>query len=98
VRGGAGIHYAAAPGEAAALQGRDVIIVGGGNSAGQAALHMADHARGVTVIVRRDNLEASMSSYLVERITRHPTITVRTSSHVAEARGDSRLRSIVLAG
>jgi thioredoxin reductase (NADPH) len=94
---GAGIHYGSAPGEAAGLQGRDVIIVGGGNSAGQAALHMADHARGVTVIVRRDNLEASMSSYLVERINRHPTITVRTSSHVAEARGDSRLRSIVLA-
>jgi thioredoxin reductase (NADPH) len=94
---GAGIHYGSAPGEAAGLQGRDVIIVGGGNSAGQAALHMADHARGVTVIVRRDNLDASMSSYLVERINRHPRITVRTSSHVAEARGDSRLRSIVVA-
>lgn len=95
---GAGIHYGSAPGEAAGLQGRDVIIVGGGNSAGQAALHMADHAPGVTVIVRRDDLDSSMSSYLVERINRHPRITVRTSSRVAEARGDSRLRSIVVAG
>lgn len=94
---GAGIHYGSAPGEAAGLQGRDVIIVGGGNSAGQAALHMADHARGVTVIVRRGNLDASMSNYLVERINRHPRITVRTSSHVAEARGESRLQSILLA-
>ena len=49
---GAGIHYGSAPGEAVRLEGRDVIIVGGGNSAGQAALHMAEHARAVTVVVR----------------------------------------------
>jgi thioredoxin reductase (NADPH) len=94
---GAGIHYGSAPGEAAGLKGRDVIIVGGGNSAGQAALHLADHARGVTVVVRRESLHSSMSNYLVERINRHPRITLRTSSQVAEARGDGRLRSVILA-
>ncbi len=93
---GAGIHYGSAPGEAVRLQGRDVVIVGGGNSAGQAALHMAEHARAVTVVVRGADLHRGMSNYLIERINQHPRITVRTSSQVAEARGDSHLRSVIL--
>ena len=93
---GAGIHYGSAPGEAVRLRGRDVMIIGGGNSAGQAALHVADYAEAVTVVVRGANLERGMSNYLVERIDRHPRITVRTSSQVAEVRGDSHLRSVIL--
>ncbi len=95
---GAGIHYGSAPGEAVRLEGRDVVIVGGGNSAGQAALHMADHAQAVTVVVRGPSLGRGMSNYLVERIHDHPRIAVRTSTRVVEAQGDSRLRSVILRG
>ncbi len=95
---GAGIHYGSAPGEAVRLEGRDVVIVGGGNSAGQAALHMAEHAQAVTVLVRGPSLSRGMSNYLVERIHKHPRITVRTSTKVVEAQGDSHLRSVILRG
>jgi thioredoxin reductase (NADPH) len=93
---GAGIHYGSAPGEALRLQDCDVVIVGGGNSAGQAALHMADHAKAVTVVIRGPRLARGMSNYLVERIEQHPRIAVRTSCQIAEARGDSTLRSVTL--
>jgi len=93
---GAGIHYGSAPGEAARLKGADVVIVGGGNSAGQAALHMAEHARVVTIVARGPDLSRGMSNYLVERIEQHPRITVRTSTQIAEARGDSHLQSLIL--
>ena len=93
---GAGVHYGSAPGEAVRLKGRDVLVVGGGNSAGQAALHLAEHARLVTVVIRSPRLDRGMSTYLVERINQHPRIAVRTSSNVAEVRGDSYLRSVIL--
>jgi thioredoxin reductase (NADPH) len=95
---GAGVHYGSAPGEAVRLRDRDVVIVGGGNSAGQAALHMAEYARAVTVVIRSPSLRRGMSNYLVERIEEHPRIAVRTSSHVASVRGDSHLESVTLAG
>ena len=93
---GAGVHYGSAPGEAVQLEGRDVVIVGGGNSAGQAALHMADDAQAVTVVVRGPRLSRGMSNYLVERIEQHPRIAVRTSCQVAEARGNSCLQRVTL--
>lgn len=93
---GAGIHYGSAPGEAFRLQECGVVIVGGGNSAGQAALHMAEHAKAVTVVVRGANIARGMSNYLVERIQQHPRIAIRTSCQIAEARGNSRLRSVTL--
>ncbi len=93
---GAGVHYGSAPGEAVRLKGSDVVVVGGGNSAGQAALHLADHARTVTVVIRAPSLDRGMSTYLVERIARNPRIAVRTSSQVAEVRGDSSMRSATL--
>jgi thioredoxin reductase (NADPH) len=95
---GAGIHYGSSPGEAVRLQDRDVVIVGGGNSAAQAALHMAEHARAVTVVVRGADLHRGMSNYLIERIHQHPRVTVRTSCQIAEARGDSHLRSVLIRG
>jgi thioredoxin reductase (NADPH) len=73
-----------------------VVIVGGGNSAGQAALHMAEYARAVTVVIRSPNLRRGMSNYLVERIEEHPRIVVRTSCRVARVEGDSRLESVTL--
>jgi len=93
---GAGIHYGSAPGEAVRLHGCNVVIVGGGNSAGQAALHMAEHAKTVTVVVRGPSLDRGMSRYLVERIEQHARIAVRTSCQVAEARGDSCLEGVTL--
>jgi thioredoxin reductase (NADPH) len=93
---GAGVHYGSAPGEAVRLKGADVVVVGGGNSAGQAALHLAEHARLVTVVIRSSAIERGMSNYLVERIARHPRIDVRTSTQVVEARGGSHLTSVVL--
>ena len=93
---GAGVYYGSAPGEAVRLHGRDVVIVGGGNSAGQAALHMAEHARAVTVVCRSPDLRRGRSNYLVERIDDHPRIAVRTSFHIAEVQGDSHLQSVIL--
>ena len=84
---GAGVHYGSAPGEAVRLRGRDVVIVGGGNSAGQAALHMAEYARAVTVVIRSSSLHRGMSNYLVERIEEHPRIAVRTSARIARVHG-----------
>lgn len=93
---GAGVHYGSAPGEATRLKGGNVVIVGGGNSAGQAALHLAEHAHHVSIVIRASSLERGMSAYLVERIEQHPRIGVRCSSHVDEARGDAYLTSVVI--
>jgi thioredoxin reductase (NADPH) len=93
---GAGVHYGSAPGEASRLQGRNVVIVGGGNSAGQAALHLAEQAREVTVVIRGPSLARGMSNYLVDRINEHPRVTVLPSTEVVEARGNAHLESVIL--
>jgi thioredoxin reductase (NADPH) len=93
---GAGVYYGVAPNEVVYHRGDDVFVVGGANSAGQAALHLAAHARSVTLLVRGESLEESMSHYLVERALRHPAISVRTSTSVARASGETRLEKIVV--
>jgi thioredoxin reductase (NADPH) len=93
---GAGVHYGAAPSEAALCRNCDVVVVGGANSAGQAALHLADVARSVTVVCRSDSLDRGMSRYLVDRIEAHDRIQVRNPAQVVEARGDERLASVVI--
>lgn len=93
---GAGIYYAATDLEARACEGQAVVVVGGGNSAGQAALHLAERASEVQVCIRRDGLEATMSRYLVERIRAHPRITVLPRTEVVAVDGDDRLRGIDL--
>jgi thioredoxin reductase (NADPH) len=93
---GAGVHYGSSPSEAALCRNCDVVVVGGANSAGQAALQLADVARSVTVVCRADSLEQSMSRYLVGRIETHDGIEVRTGAEVYEARGDERLDSVVI--
>jgi len=95
---GRGVHYGAAPGEASAYRDRRVAIVGAANSAGQAALNLADHAAEVTMLVRADSLERKMSRYLVDRIEQHPRITVLTESRVSEARGDDWLEKVLIDG
>ena len=84
---GAGVYYGASPSDVIYHRGGDVFVVGGANSAGQAALHLAAHARSVTLLVRGESIEESMSQYLVDRCGRHAAITVRT-----EHRGRARQR------
>ncbi len=94
---GAGVYYGAGPSEAMACTGSSVVIVGGGNSAGQAALRFSRYARLVTVLVRGETLAASLSQYLIERIAGVSNIVVRTGTQVVGAEGDSRLRELVVA-
>jgi thioredoxin reductase (NADPH) len=93
---GAGIYYGAALSEAASVAGEDIHIVGGANSAGQAAVFFSAHARTVTILVRGDSLEEAMSQYLVERIHATGNITVAARSEVAAVGGTDRLRSITI--
>jgi thioredoxin reductase (NADPH) len=93
---GAGVFYGAAASEAAALHGADVLVVGGGNSAGQAATHLAKHAAQVTIVVRRNGLAATMSDYLVQEIDSTPNIRVRPRSQVVDGGGAGRLEWVTL--
>jgi thioredoxin reductase (NADPH) len=93
---GRGVYYGSALTEAAASLGQDVYIIGGANSAGQAALYLSRYAKSVTLLVRRPSLEESMSYYLVRRIADHPAISVRTCTEVIGASGDDRLERLTL--
>jgi thioredoxin reductase (NADPH) len=91
---GAGVYYGAALTEAANYRGEDVFIVGGGNSAGQAAMYFSGYARRVYLIVRSSSLGFGMSHYLVEQIQATPTIEVRYNADVVEAYGKNKLEGI----
>jgi thioredoxin reductase (NADPH) len=91
---GAGVYYGAGPAEAIACKGEDVYIVGGANSAGQAAMHFSKYARRVVMLVRGESLAASMSQYLIDQIQQTPNIDVQFRSRVAEVHGASHLDSI----
>ena len=93
---GAGVFYGAPASEAHALSGKDAYIVGGGNSAGQAALHLARYARRVTLVVRAGSLEAGMSHYLVREVRATSNVNVRTGTTVVGGGGDGRLQELVL--
>jgi len=94
---GLGVFYGAAITEALAFRDRDVAVVGGGNSAGQAAVYLAGFARHVTLVVRGGRLEGSMSQYLVDQIAARPTIHVRLNANVAAVRGTDELEAITIA-
>jgi thioredoxin reductase (NADPH) len=94
---GAGVFYGASVGESRAMQDQDVFVVGAGNSAGQAALHLAKYARAVTLVVRGDSLANSTSSYLVRAIESTPNVFVRHHTEVIDGDGDGALESITLA-
>jgi len=91
---GKGIYYGAARSEASAAHGLDVHLIGAGNSAGQAALYFANHARMVTLVVRGDSLDKSMSRYLIEQLGRKSNVKVQLHSEVVAAHGDTHLTGI----
>ncbi|BBZ79694.1 fused response regulator/thioredoxin-disulfide reductase [Mycolicibacterium anyangense] len=94
---GRGVYYGASVSDASECEGEDVYLVGGANSAGQAALFMAERAKSVTMLVRGPSLEASMSHYLIARIEKHPKITVRTCTEVVDTLGeDDHLTGLIL--
>jgi len=93
---GAGIYYGTATTEAPAVQDARVLVVGGGNSAGQSALHLARYASEVHLIVRRQGLRETMSRYLVDQIGKTPNIRVRPCTALARVEGDGHLERVVL--
>ncbi|HUE60164.1 MAG TPA: FAD-dependent oxidoreductase, partial [Acidimicrobiales bacterium] len=95
---GSSVYYAATELEARECSGVPVVVVGGGNSAGQAAVFLADLASHVTVIIRGPDLSANMSRYLVDRLENHPDIEVRARTTIAGLEGDQALRAVRTAG
>jgi thioredoxin reductase (NADPH) len=95
---GRGIYYGAAPGEAQGFRGREVVVVGAANSAGQAAVHLAEAGARVTMVCRGDRLDRSMSRYLVERIEHDERISVRSRTIVTAAHGDLWLSEVTVSG
>jgi thioredoxin reductase (NADPH) len=93
---GMGVFYGAAAAEAPAMAGEDVYVVGGANSAGQAALHLARFAARVTLLVRADSLAAGMSDYLVTQLRATPNVEVRLGTQVVDGHGDARLEALTV--
>src|SRR4029079_17939630 len=93
---GAGLYYGAGASEAALTRGERVFVVGGGNSAGQAAMHFAQAACHVTIVIRGDSLKSTLSQYLIDRISATPNINVLTQTEVAALDGDDVLCEITL--
>ncbi|HEY4404516.1 MAG TPA: FAD-dependent oxidoreductase [Xanthobacteraceae bacterium] len=91
---GKGVYYGAARSEAGATHGLDVHLVGAGNSAGQAALYFANHARKVTLLVRGDSLEKGMSHYLIEQLRGKSNVAVQLRSEIHAVHGDTNLTAI----
>lgn len=93
---GRGVHYGAASSAARECEGGNVVVVGGGNSAGQAAVHLSRFARSVCIVVRRASLAETMSDYLIREIEANPRIVVKTNAEVVEALGDGQLQWVKL--
>jgi thioredoxin reductase (NADPH) len=93
---GRGVYYGSALTEASSCAGQDIYIVGGANSAGQAAVYLSRAARSVTILVRAESLVQSMSYYLIQQIGEIPNITVRTCTEVISAEGEGHLERLTL--
>jgi len=93
---GAGVYYAATDLEARVCDGTSVLVIGGGNSAGQAAIYLGQHNCKVTIAIRRDDLTSSMSQYLIERIAADPKIDLLTGVEVQGLAGQDRLEQVTL--
>jgi thioredoxin reductase (NADPH) len=95
---GAGIYYGAAPAEARSCADQSVVVIGGANSAGQAAVYFSGHATNVTMLVRGTSLDASMSHYLVDQIALLENVNVRTQTQAVAAEGNGQLRGLRVRG
>lgn len=93
---GAGVYYGTATTEAPAFGGRRVLVVGGGNSAGQAAMYLSRYAKDVQIVVRGDALRQTMSQYLVEQIEKTPTIRLRARTRLERVEGTGRVEQVAL--
>ena len=93
---GAGVYYGAAATEAPAFSGRRVMVVGGGNSAGQAAMHLARYAKDVLIVVRRDSLGGTMSQYLVDQIEKTANIRLVARAEVERVEGSGHVERVAL--
>src|SRR5207302_8684038 len=93
---GRGVYYGAARTEALSARGRDIFLIGGGNSAGQAAMFFADYARSVTILVRGHTLASSMSHYLIEQLSSKRNVRVEARTQVVGIEGDDHLEAIIL--
>jgi len=91
---GAGVYYGASMAEALSFNDENVYMVGGANSAGQAAIHFSKYAKTVTLVVRGESLAKSMSYYLVNQINRTSNINVLLNSKVIEVKGENRLEFV----
>lgn len=94
VLSGAGIYYGAANTEALSCRGKKVFVVGGGNSAGQAAMYLSQYAREVELLIRKESLSSTMSSYLIEQIAQTPNILVSPKSEIVQAYGTENLECL----
>ncbi len=90
----AGVYYAATAMEGRICEGEEIVIVGGGNSAGQAAMHLSTYAKHVHMMIRKESLAGSMSSYLIKRIESSDKITLLTHTELTEMKGDKHLDSV----
>jgi len=93
---GAGIYYGAAMTEATACRDKEVYVVGGGNSAGQAAMYLSKFAKNVYILIRKDDLTSTMSAYLIEQIKGVPNIILRPKTEITEAKGSDKLEQLTL--
>ncbi|WP_299532985.1 FAD-dependent oxidoreductase [Ulvibacterium sp.] len=93
---GAGVYYGAATTEAHTCKNGNVYVVGGGNSAGQGAMYLSKYAKKVHIVIRRDSLVSTMSSYLIDQINNTANIEVVTHSEIVEAQGNSHLEAVVV--
>ena len=94
---GSGVYYGAGPSEAVTCSGCHVAIIGGGNSAGQAVVRFSRYAARVSLVVRGDSLEASMSQYLIDQVSKIPNVDIRTNSQVVDVEADTRLQAVMVA-
>jgi thioredoxin reductase (NADPH) len=90
------VYYGAATTEAPVFTGQRVLVIGGGNSAGQAAMHLSRYASDVQIVVRRDSLRDTMSRYLIEQIEQTPNIRLRTRTELTRVDGDARVERVTL--
>jgi len=91
---GSGVYYGAGPSEAVTCAGCRVVIIGGGNSAGQAVIRFSRYAAHVTLLVRGPSLETSMSQYLISQVSKLSNVEIRTNAEVVELESDTRLRAL----